>query len=91
MNAVGRIAPASVRRVPANVCCFPPEPATEPDPAASTGSGEIRALTSPGCGRIRPSPHWSTMPRGWARATCSSRSTTTTLRSRSDTWGSCDC
>ena len=48
-------------------------------------------LTSPGCGPTRPSPRWSTTPHGWAQATCSSRSTTTTLRSRSGTWGSSAC
>jgi general secretion pathway protein E len=43
MNAVGRMAPASVRRVPARFVLQPDGPAIEPGPATSTGSGEIRA------------------------------------------------
>ena len=59
MNAVVRIAPASVRRVPARRMLLPVGPATEPDPATSTGSiaglsagsGEIRAPDTAG---LRP-------------------------------------
>ncbi len=43
MNAVGRLAPASVRRVPVRRMLLPAEPSTEPDPTASTSSREIRA------------------------------------------------
>jgi type II secretory ATPase GspE/PulE/Tfp pilus assembly ATPase PilB-like protein len=60
MSAVGRVAPASVRRVPARRMQLRRGPATEPDPAASetgpmaglpAGSGEIRA---PDIGGLRP-------------------------------------
>jgi type II secretory ATPase GspE/PulE/Tfp pilus assembly ATPase PilB-like protein len=43
MSAVGRIAPASVRRVPARCMLLPAGPAIERAPATSTGSREIHA------------------------------------------------
>ena len=47
MSAVGRVAPASVRRVPARRLPGPPGPAIEPDPGPSAGHpagpGELRA------------------------------------------------
>ena len=53
MNAVGRIAPASARRVPAHRVRLVagPDPATKPDPAGSTGSG---AMSAPDIAGLRP-------------------------------------
>jgi type II secretory ATPase GspE/PulE/Tfp pilus assembly ATPase PilB-like protein len=53
MNTVGRIAPAGVRRVPAGRVHLPAGngSATDPSPAAASGSGEIRA---PDIAGLRP-------------------------------------
>jgi general secretion pathway protein E len=48
MSAVGRVAPASVRRVPARQMPLPTGPATEPGPAARAAGSMAGSLAGPG-------------------------------------------